>query len=142
MRLPPGVESLPFLTRSRIDADATSSEIDELVSAQQDGLYELDEDMLVALKPDLILTQEQCDVCAVDAETVREAAGRLPVSPRVESFNPTDLEGRVRDVPASWRPPGRACEKSESMVAGFKLTAGEIGRLRRAAGDGGPRLAA
>ena len=90
---PPGVESLPFLTRSRIDADATSAEIDELVSAQQGSLYELDEEVLAALKPDLILTQEQCDVCAVNEATVREAAERLPGSPRVESFNPTDLEG-------------------------------------------------
>lgn len=47
---PAGVETLPFLTRSRIDTEATSAEIDELVSAQQDGLYELDEELLAELR--------------------------------------------------------------------------------------------
>ena len=37
------------------------AEIDELVSSQHQGLYELDEELLAELKPDLILTQEQCD---------------------------------------------------------------------------------
>src|SRR5208283_1516340 len=89
---PPGVESLPFLTRNQIDAEATSAEIDELVSAHPDGLYELDEDVLAELAPDLILTQEQCAVCAVNEETVREVAERLPRSPDVESFNPLTLD--------------------------------------------------
>ena len=77
---PPTVQSLPFLTRSRISTQATSAEIDELVSAQHDGLYDLEEDVLARLAPDLILTQEQCDVCAVNEKTVREAASRLPGS--------------------------------------------------------------
>src|SRR3974377_1221962 len=85
---PPGVESLPFLTKSRIHPEAPSSEIDELISAQEDSLYELDEDMLAELAPDLILTQEQCDVCAVNEETVREAAERLPGRVTVEGFHP------------------------------------------------------
>lgn len=88
---PPAVRSLPFLTRNRIGAEATSAEIDELVSSQQDGLYDLEEDVLAELAPDLILTQEQCDVCAVNEETVREAALRLPGSPDVESFNPLSV---------------------------------------------------
>jgi len=50
---PPGVQSLPFLTRNRIDAEATSAEIDELVSSQQDGLYDLEEEVLAELAPDL-----------------------------------------------------------------------------------------
>ena len=55
-------------------------------------IFELDEELLAELAPDLILTQEQCDLCAVNEETVREAAERLPGSPRVESFNPTNLD--------------------------------------------------
>jgi iron complex transport system substrate-binding protein len=130
---PPGVESLPHLTRSWMDTDASSTEIDELVSAQHQGLYELDEGLLAELKPDLILTQEQCDVCAVNEETVREAAGRLQGSPIVESFNPTDLEG----VFAMFRRVGELLDcasEAGSIVAGFKLSAGEIARLKRAAG--------
>ena len=122
---PPGVESLPHLTRSWMDPDAPSSEIDELVSSQHQGLYELDEDLLAELEPDLILTQEQCDVCAVNEETVREAANRLPGSPRVESFNPNDLES----VFAMFRKVGELLDcgsEAGSIVAGFKLTAGEV----------------
>ncbi len=59
---PPTVQSLTPLTRNRIDPGATSAEIDELVSSQQQGLYELDEDALAEVAPDLILTQEQCAV--------------------------------------------------------------------------------
>ena len=134
---PPGVESLPHLTRSWLDIDAPSSEIDELVSAQHQGLYELDAELLAELAPDLILTQEQCDVCAVNEETVREAASQLPGSPRVESFNPTDLES----VFAMFRKVGEILDSGSeagSIVAGFKLTAGEISSLaesRRTQGD-------
>ena len=129
---PPGVESLPFLTKSQIDPEATSSEIDELVPAHHEGLYELDEEMLAELAPDLILTQEQCDVCAVNEATVREAVERLAGTPLVESFNPTNLE----EVFAMFRRVGELLDaraEARSIIAGFKLTAGEILRLHRAA---------
>ncbi|MGO9406568.1 MAG: cobalamin-binding protein [Acidimicrobiales bacterium] len=128
---PPGVQALPFLTRNRIAAEATSAEIDELVSSQQDGLYELEEDVLAELAPDLILTQEQCDVCAVNEKIVREAAARLQVSPTVESFNPLTLD----DVFAMFRRVGDLLDcrsEADSLIAGFKLTAGEIARRRKA----------
>ncbi len=132
---PPTVQSLPYLTASRISPDATSAEIDELVSSQQDGLYDLANDLLAELAPDLILTQEQCDVCAVNEETVRAAAQRLPGSPAVESFNPLNLD----DVFTMFRRVGDLLDRrsaAESMIAGFKLTAGEIGRRRRASKSG------
>ena len=78
---PPGVESLPHLTRSRIPAAAPSAEIDAMVAAQGGSLYDLDAATLAELRPDLILTQEQCDVCAVNEATVRRAAASLPGSP-------------------------------------------------------------
>jgi iron complex transport system substrate-binding protein len=90
---PPGVEFLPHLTRSRIAPEADSAAIDRAVSEQGGSLYDLDADALADLRPDLILTQEQCDVCAVNEATVRRVAMTLPGSPRVESVNPTDLAG-------------------------------------------------
>jgi iron complex transport system substrate-binding protein len=134
---PQGVESLPHLTKCWMDSDSTSTEIDELVSAQHQGLYELDEDLLAEVEPDLILTQEQCDVCAVNEETVREAAGRLARSTAVESFNPTDLES----VFAMFRRVGELLDcgsEAGSLVAGFKLTAGDIARQRKLAGAKAP----
>lgn len=134
---PPGVERLPHLTRSRIAADVTSAEIDRLVAAQGGSLYELDADLLAALRPDLILTQEQCDVCAVNEATVRRAAASLPGSPHVESVNPTDLEG----VLGMFRRVGEligAIEATEALVGRFGATAAEVARRR--AGRAAPNV--
>jgi iron complex transport system substrate-binding protein len=124
---PPGVESLPHLTRGRIPAAATSAEIDALVAAQQGSLYELDEALLARLEPDLILTQEQCDVCAVNEATVRRAAAKLPGAPHVESINPLDLGG-VFDV---FRRVGTlldAEDAASALITGFQTTTDEIAR--------------
>ena len=124
---PPGVERLPHLTRSRIAARSSSVEIDAAVAAQGGSLYELDGDLLRRLRPDLILTQEQCDVCAVNEATVRRVAEALPGAPRVESVNPTDLAG----VHAMFRRVGDllgARAGADALVAAFEATAAEIAR--------------
>lgn len=89
--VPTSVSRLPRLTHSRIDSDASSAIIDTLVAQRADGLYELDRVQLAAVAPDLILTQAQCDVCAVSEASVRDAAATLPGAPRVLSVNPTCL---------------------------------------------------
>jgi iron complex transport system substrate-binding protein len=129
---PPGVESLPSLTRRRIATDATSAETDALVAAERGSLYDLEETVLAALAPDLILTQEQCDVCAVNEQTVRRAAVRLPGSPHVESVNPLTLDG----VFAMFRRVGDLLEarrEAEALIARFHTTSAEIARRRERA---------
>ncbi len=126
---PPGVEKLPHLTRSRIPSAAASAEIDRLVSERAGSLYDLDEELLATLNPDLILTQEQCDVCAVNEATVRRAALALPGHPAVESVNPTTLG----EVLAMFRRIGAlldADKPAKYMVAGFEKTTREIGAYR------------
>ncbi len=125
---PPGVELLPHLTRSKLTETATSAEIDTLVSEERGGLYELDETALAECRPDLILTQEQCDVCAVNERTVRRAAMSLPGSPPVESVNPTDLAGLF----AMFRRLGDlldAREKAEELIARFDAITAEVACL-------------
>jgi iron complex transport system substrate-binding protein len=115
---PPGVELLPHLTHSKIPPEASSQAIDSMVAEQGGSLYDLDEDGLANLKPDLILTQEQCDVCAVNEQTVRRSAAKLPGNPTVESVNPTDLEG----VFAMFRRVGElldATAEAEALIEGF-----------------------
>ncbi|HWE40197.1 MAG TPA: cobalamin-binding protein [Isosphaeraceae bacterium] len=127
---PPGVDRLPHLTSSRIPASATSAEIDANVSAQGGSLYDLDEATLAGLRPTLILTQAQCDVCAVNEGTVRRAAGALPESARVESVNPTDLAG----VFAMFRRVGDLLDaraEAERIIDRFHETASEVARRRR-----------
>lgn len=124
---PPGVEALPHLTRSRIAPEASSAAIDAAVSGQGGSLYDLDAPLLAELRPDLILTQEQCDVCAVNEATVRRAASALPGSPHVESVNPTDLAG----VHAMFRRVGDllgARREADALVAAFEATAATVAR--------------
>ena len=118
---PPGVELLPHLTQSRIPAEATSAAIDAMVVEQRGSLYELDTEALAELRPDLILTQEQCDVCAVNEATVRRAAASLPGQPDVESVNPLDLEG----VFAVFRRVGELIDsksEAEALIERFETT--------------------
>jgi iron complex transport system substrate-binding protein len=91
---PPYVQALPKVTRTLIPHDASSSEIDVLVRERlksQRALYSLDLPILERLRPDLIVTQALCDVCAVAEAEVLEAACRLPDSPRVVNLEPTRL---------------------------------------------------
>lgn len=131
---PPGVEFLPRLTRSRIDAEATSAEIDRAVSEEGGSLYEVDAAGLAELRPDLILTQEQCDVCAVNEATVRRVAAALPGPPRVESVNPTDLAGvfaMFHDV-GTWLDAGDAADRLRREFDDLaEVIVGRVGGLRR-----------
>jgi iron complex transport system substrate-binding protein len=95
---PPSVRDKPRLTRSLISHETMSSrEIDHAVRSHLDGhgsIYELDEELLRRLKPDLIITQELCEVCAVSYKTVREAARVMDGEVRVVSLEPNT----IRDI--------------------------------------------
>ena len=73
---PSGVESLPVCTRPRVELGGSSAEIDASVrNAVKDAvaIYEVLEDQLRNLAPDVIVTQSQCEVCAVSFEEVEAA---------------------------------------------------------------------
>jgi iron complex transport system substrate-binding protein len=126
---PPEILGLPVLTRSRIATSASSSVIDTLVAEQGGSLYELDGDLLEQLQPDLILTQAQCDVCAINEATVRRLAADLPGRPEVESVNPPALA----DIHAMFRRIGDligARPAADRLVADFEATAALIARRR------------
>lgn len=92
---PPAAARLPKITRSNIPASLPSREIDSAVSASlesQGSLYELDFPLLESLRPDLILTQRLCDVCAVSFDRVQEAVHSLPSKPGVLNLEPSSLE--------------------------------------------------
>ncbi len=66
--------------------------------AEGQALYELDEELLAELAPDLIVTQAVCAVCAVSYEDVLEVAARLPGRPRVLQQDPSTLGEMLEDV--------------------------------------------
>ncbi|HEX7955513.1 MAG TPA: cobalamin-binding protein [Pyrinomonadaceae bacterium] len=103
---PPTVVGKPVLTASRISHQTMSSaEIDHAVRSQLDGhgsIYDLDERLLAELKPDLVITQELCEVCAVSYKTVLEAARVVESDARVVSHEPNN----IRDIFANIRTVG------------------------------------
>ena len=98
---PQSVQSLPRVTRTLIPVDAASCEIDRLVSEQLNttkALYQLDLPLLKELRPDVIVTQSLCDVCAVSPNEVQTALAQLPGTPRVVNLEPQSLDGLFKAI--------------------------------------------
>jgi iron complex transport system substrate-binding protein len=92
---------LPQITRDALPAGLSAAEIDAAVRSrteQGQAIYELDEDALRALEPDLIVTQALCSVCAVSYEDVAKLAAKLPSRPKVISLDPHTLGESLGDV--------------------------------------------
>jgi len=113
---PPFVKALPRVTRTLIPHDAASREIDALVRERlktQRALYTLDMPILERLRPDLIVTQALCDVCAVAEAEVNAAACSLPGRPKVVHLEPmclAEVFECLRLVGVAAGVPGRATE--------------------------------
>ena len=99
---PPSVTDLPICSRPRIRVDASSSEIDASVKnivSQGLSVYEIDEATLRALAPDFIVTQIQCEVCAVSERDVVQAVNDwLDGQCEIVSLNPNRLEDVWADI--------------------------------------------
>lgn len=92
---PAGVRDLPVVTASVVDKDASSHIIDATVRehlSDNSSLYSLDADLLEHLKPDLVITQALCDVCAVSGEEVGKVLGDLTSVPQMVNLEPFCLE--------------------------------------------------
>jgi len=139
---PSGAEQLPQLTRSVVPEGLSASGIDAAVRERTQAglaLYELDEERLAALEPDLIVTQAVCEVCAVSYDDVVAAAGRLASRPRVISLDPSTLDEVLGDVPRL----AEAAQAGEAAQALLEDAAARIGAVGEAvAGAPRPRVAA
>ncbi len=92
---PPEAIARPHLTSSALPSAGSSAEIDRHVRRslhEGSSLYHLDAELLEALKPDLIVTQELCAVCAVSYDIVQRAVRRLRGDPRLVSLEPSSLD--------------------------------------------------
>ena len=73
---PEGVEALPVCTRPRANLNGSSQEIDSKIKdiiSKSLSVYEVLNDVLKKVKPDVIVTQNQCEVCAVSLNDVEAA---------------------------------------------------------------------
>ena len=99
---PEEVSELPICTIPKFNVDGTSREVDdEVKSLVQSALsiYYINEKLLKELKPDIIFTQSQCEVCAVSVSDVENALKNITgFSSRVISVEPNSVEDIFNDI--------------------------------------------
>src|SRR5688572_4518475 len=119
--LPSRWSAVPRVTRSRV-AGTSAGEVDAQVSELSSAgapMFDLDEAALAAARPDVILTQAVCEVCAVREEDARAVASRLRPEPVVATLGASSVEGVLADVLTV----GAALEisdEAEELVAGLR----------------------
>lgn len=92
---PPAAQSKRHVSVSNLEPQSEPAEVDRQVSASVDGgdpIYRLDVDAVRELQPDLVLSQDLCQVCAVPSGHVNEALDRLGCSAQVLSLDPNSLD--------------------------------------------------
>jgi iron complex transport system substrate-binding protein len=139
---PGGVAGLPRLTASAIDQQGQMcAAIDRHIRGalhQGSSIYRLDEALLSELEPDLIVTQELCDVCAVAYTQVTAAARGLPGEVLVLSLEPNTLEDICATVETVGAATGHV-DEAERVAKDMRRRISEVAALPRP--DPAPRVA-
>lgn len=119
---PPEVAVKPIVVRNVLPIEQMSQpEIDVAVTQRmRDGLslYEVDEKLLKELAPDIILTQDLCQVCAPSGNEVTQALGLLPKKPQILWLTPKSLEEIFDNLRELGEATGRAKAAQELIAAG------------------------
>lgn len=118
---------IPRVTSTRVPISAGSAEIDAFVRehlVENEALYDLDMDALARLKPDVIVSQALCDVCAVATGDVESAVCGLDSRPVLVDLNPNTLADVLDDLLRV----GAACN---ATALATRLRAGYEARLER-----------
>jgi iron complex transport system substrate-binding protein len=140
---PPEAAALAVCTKPTIDIYADSREIDRSVKSRVRNalsVYEVSDDVLERLQPTHIITQTQCEVCAVSLRDVeRSVASRLASQPKIISLTPNSLADVWNDVRRVASSLGIA-EHGETVIASLQARMCAISEKARTAGDR-PRVA-
>ncbi len=138
---PAGLDAVPVLTAPKIPVDGTAEEIQAAVAKTRgEALYRIDEERLASLAPDVVLTQDQCEVCAVSYEDVKRALGLhgLESRTRIVAVKPSRLDDVIADVERV----GEALRRRDAgreLAAGMRERIDSLGRFARS--RRGPRPA-
>ena len=96
---PPEARAKPLVARTKLDVSSLSSaEIDRLVSeaaSESHSIYAVDADLMAELRPELVVTQDLCEVCAVSSGDLATAC---PIGVEVFSMNPRTLDDVIESV--------------------------------------------
>ncbi len=115
---PAEARTKPILTKSKINQHTRSGEIDkDVMSLVKKGLsvYDIDAEKLKALRPDIILTQDQCDVCAVSLRDVEEATRVCIPEVQIVSLKPANLKDILHDILIIGKATNK-CEEAQALV--------------------------
>ena len=133
---PPSVERLPVCSEPKIDVAGSSREIDDRVKAvlrDATSVYRVLIDVLERLQPTHIITQSQCEVCAVSLKDVEAAVCELVSSqPKLVSLEPMCLADVWRDIVAVGEALG--CETANGLVGQLKGRLDAISQRARTTG--------
>jgi len=135
---PPSVRARPVVTSSALKAGELSHQIDRHIGRlvhEGSSIYQLDATRLAELRPDLILTQELCEVCAVSYPIVESAARRLDASTQLISLEPESLGDVFEHLRLLGRLTGRAGE-ADRVVSALQ---DRVASVVRAVGGASPR---
>jgi iron complex transport system substrate-binding protein len=139
---PAAARELPKITRDVLPSGLSAGEIDAAVKERTLAglsIYELDADLLRDLRPDLIVTQELCSVCAVSYDDVLAAAEEIETHPRVISLDPHTVGEVLSDV----RTLAQATDRKDEAVELVRNASARIDKVRLAVrGSRRPRVAA
>ncbi|HKE02141.1 MAG TPA: ABC transporter substrate-binding protein [Planctomycetota bacterium] len=126
---PDGIESLPVLTSPKVKPSAMSGEIDRSVREvvrNALGVYDVDAAKLEQLAPDVIVTQDLCDVCAVSLDDVKKAVASLAKRDvAIVSLKPLHLDDIFGDVVRVGEAIGRAGE-AKALAAKLRARAESV----------------
>jgi iron complex transport system substrate-binding protein len=139
---PEAARELPKVTRDLLPAGLSSAQIDAAVKERTlagQSIYELDTDLLRDLRPDLIVTQALCSVCAVSYDDVRAIAEELDSRPKVISLDPHT----VGEVLGDARTLAQATDRKDAAVELVRAASARIDKIRLAVrGARRPRVVA
>jgi iron complex transport system substrate-binding protein len=119
---PADVSALPAVCEPKVDPRRPSGEIDREVRAlveQALSVYRVKSDVLRSLEPDLVVTQHQCEVCAVSLRDVEGACTALGLKTRICSLEPECLADIESDFGRVAQAAGVA-ERGRELARGFR----------------------
>jgi len=129
---PPEVRAVPRVTRTRLDPSLPSAEIDRaMAAARRTGTppVEVDVKLIAHLRPDVILGQSVCDVCAVGESGLAQLVAALNPTPWVVTLHAHTLDGVLADI----RKVGAALnleDEADELVAGLRYRLRKIAARR------------
>src|SRR5580693_648088 len=133
---PPSVKRLPALTEPKFNPEGSSAEIDARVKTivrEALSVYRVDAQKLRELAPDVIVTQSQCEVCAVSERDVEDAVGSwLGARPQIVSLAPyglADIFADIERVARALGEPARGAELVGGLMARMDAVAARARRV-------------